>query len=445
MTDLLLDLTLRGSLASALVLGAARWKLIPVSALRIAFLLAALAFLLPIRIPVDSTALVALGSQEEAGSAIASAPTTALPSTDRAATAEQPVDWASWLLGVWATGAVVGLLRIAASSVAVHRRYGRLPLCTDSATLELLEHLKQRTGIHIPFGVVLVDEPIAPALWGVLRPRLLLPRRSWDRLDSTQREAVLLHELSHARSGDLIARWLLSLVGTIHWFNPFAHWLRRAQADLQEVAADAYALGRSRTSPQFYAETLLTVIRDCAESPRPPSAAVSILESPRSFQTRIEAMKSKPTSPRHPVLATVTTFAAITAIALFQPFVTVRADEAAEKQAAVDAMMPWLQLCDEGEYGESYDEASKAFKAAVTREHWIASAEGVRKPLGKLKSRELRSTALMTNLPNGTKGTYVVAQFKSSFANLAAATETVTFEKETDNQWRAAGYYIRPN
>ena len=47
--------------------------------------------------------------------------------------------------------------------------------------------------------------------------------------------------------------------------------------------------------------------------------------------------------------------------------------------------------------------------------------------------------------PNGKmlKGEFVIAQCQSSFTNLAAALETVTFEKETGT-WKASGYFIKP-
>ncbi|MGC1479074.1 MAG: DUF4019 domain-containing protein [Chthoniobacterales bacterium] len=137
--------------------------------------------------------------------------------------------------------------------------------------------------------------------------------------------------------------------------------------------------------------------------------------------------------------------AVLFALATLLPLAATRADDEAEKKAAVEAMTPWLTLTDKGEYGESYDEASAAFKEAVTRADWIKALEDVRKPLGSLESRDLLSSVLLTTLPDGTQGTYVLAQFESAFTDLANANETVTFEKEDDGTWRAAGYFIRPN
>ncbi len=126
------------------------------------------------------------------------------------------------------------------------------------------------------------------------------------------------------------------------------------------------------------------------------------------------------------------------------PFHAVQADEVAEKKAATDAMFSWLKTIDEDDYVGSYEAASALFKKKVTREQWTAALEQTRKPLGAVKSRTLASAALLDGLPDGTKGTFVLAQFNSEFANLAHAIETVTFEREAGGAWRASGYFIRP-
>jgi len=58
-----------------------------------------------------------------------------------------------------------------------------------------------------------------------------------------------------------------------------------------------------------------------------------------------------------------------------------------------------------------------------------------RAPLGALQSLQLRSAPLPDR-------EYVVIQFASSFANKAAALETVTPMKDADGTWRVSGYYI---
>jgi hypothetical protein len=114
----------------------------------------------------------------------------------------------------------------------------------------------------------------------------------------------------------------------------------------------------------------------------------------------------------------------------------------AEKQA-IAAAESWLALTDEGKYGESWDAAAEYFKDAVTKADFVMSLNAARKPLGKLKSREVKSKEYRTSLPGAPDGQYVVIQFKTSLENKKAAIETVTPMFDKDKKWRVSGYYIK--
>ena len=63
--------------------------------------------------------------------------------------------------------------------------------------------------------------------------------------------------------------------------------------------------------------------------------------------------------------------------------------------------------------------------------------------MGKLISRNLTKTQNAQSLPGAPDGNYVVMQFATSFENKKDAVETVTFMREKDGKWKAAGYYIK--
>jgi DNA-binding helix-hairpin-helix protein with protein kinase domain len=110
-------------------------------------------------------------------------------------------------------------------------------------------------------------------------------------------------------------------------------------------------------------------------------------------------------------------------------------------------MQTWLNEIDKNQYAQSWTEASASFQKAVTSDQWIAALNGVRTPLGKCTVRKLASSMHQTEVPSPTgpqKGDFVVAQFNSSFENLAYAVETVCFEKASDGRWKASGYYVKP-
>jgi hypothetical protein len=132
---------------------------------------------------------------------------------------------------------------------------------------------------------------------------------------------------------------------------------------------------------------------------------------------------------------------AVALVASFASGCGKKADVGAEK-AATSAAQTWLAAIDHGDYAQSWQNASAFFQAAVTEEKWKTALETVRKPLGDLVSRTLKSAQAMTKLPGAPEGQYVVMQFETSFANKQSAVETVTFMLEKDGQWKAAGYYI---
>jgi hypothetical protein len=133
---------------------------------------------------------------------------------------------------------------------------------------------------------------------------------------------------------------------------------------------------------------------------------------------------------------------AVALVASFASGCGKKAGPGAEK-AATSAAQTWLAAIDQGDYAQSWQEASAFFRGAVTEDKWKASLETVRKPLGKLTSRKVKKAQSATSLLGAPDGQYVVVQFDTVFANKPSATETVTFMLEKDGQWRAAGYFIK--
>lgn len=113
------------------------------------------------------------------------------------------------------------------------------------------------------------------------------------------------------------------------------------------------------------------------------------------------------------------------------------------EKAALAAAEQWLSLVDSGDYGQSWMEAAGYFRNAITKEKWVQSLKAIRDPLGKLISRDVKSTIYMTSLHGTPDGEYVVIHFAASFEKKKTAIETVTPTMEQDGSWRVSGYYIK--
>jgi len=118
-------------------------------------------------------------------------------------------------------------------------------------------------------------------------------------------------------------------------------------------------------------------------------------------------------------------------------------DNSKKEEIALSACDSWLLLMDSEKYGESWNEAAEYFKNAVTKEQWQKSLNAVRKPLGKLITRTVKSKKYYTSLPGAPDGEYVVVQYETSLEKKKNAIETVTAMKDKDGKWRVSGYYIK--
>jgi beta-lactamase regulating signal transducer with metallopeptidase domain len=134
------------------------------------------------------------------------------------------------LLGVWLCGAAYMFARL-----LVHLRLDRRPeSAADSRNIPPLERPFLAHGVP----VTLCAPGRGPSVEGVLRPHISLPRGIDRLLNDRELDAVLIHEVTHARRRD-------NLIGLIHeialcglWFHPLV-WLTSSRlAMFRELSCD---------------------------------------------------------------------------------------------------------------------------------------------------------------------------------------------------------------
>ena len=118
------------------------------------------------------------------------------------------------------------------------------------------------------------------------------------------------------------------------------------------------------------------------------------------------------------------------------------ADDEAVGQARTSAKK-WLALLDAQDYDGTWAAAGELLKAAVPQEEWSRKMSVTLGPLGKVKSRAVRSSEHSRTMPGAPDGEYVVIQFDTSFESKQTALENVVMRKQSDESWKVAGYRIR--
>ena len=113
------------------------------------------------------------------------------------------------------------------------------------------------------------------------------------------------------------------------------------------------------------------------------------------------------------------------------------------KGEAVRTAQAWVALLDAGKYDDSWKQAARPLKQAVSLKKWKLTMTPLRDPLGALGTRQEKAAQLTREIAGAPDAQYAVVEVSTSFANKAAATETVTLIWEKDGRWRVSSYALR--
>lgn len=231
-------------------------------------------------------------------------PSSAMTITDGAAT-------------LWAAG-VAMLLCIA---VVDRLRLRRLLQESEPAPANVRERMEEAArNLGIPAGrrlpALLVTRTLeSPALAGLWRPVVLVPSWLTDGERQDQLRWALSHELTHWRTGDLLAGAVRQVFQTLFFFHPVAWWVGRQWEESAELACDR-ALVSTREEASSYAERLYEILVQ-ARGRRRPAVAGGLFATRTQIGRRISALLHEPVSgPVRPSARTAMVLSLLTLVSL---------------------------------------------------------------------------------------------------------------------------------
>ena len=189
---------------------------------------------------------------------------------------------------LWLLGTLVIAGYVCARSISLWWTVKRERPITDSQILDLLEDCKMQMGIQTILGVIVSDRIKSPALFGFVRPRLLLPQGMLETYNLEELRYVFVHELAHLRQRDIYLGWLMALLQIVHWFNPLM-WFAfgRIRAD-RELACDTLAISTlAPHEPPEYGRTIVSLLQSFSQVRYLPSVA-GILQDTCQIERRIK-------------------------------------------------------------------------------------------------------------------------------------------------------------
>jgi uncharacterized protein (TIGR03435 family) len=205
------------------------------------------------------------------------------------------------LLIVWGCGFTVVL-------VSWWRQWRRIRKALRAATRLDLETLDLETRVQAMSSPELLE----PGIFGIWCPVLLLPEGITDHLTPAQLDAIVAHELCHARRGDNLGAAVHMAIEAVFWFYPLVWWLGRRIIEERERACDEQVLSSGR-DPQVYAEGILKVCEFYLESPLAFVAGVTSANLRRRIRAIMTDLKPKNLNVGKKLLLTVAGMATVTA------------------------------------------------------------------------------------------------------------------------------------
>ncbi len=210
-----------------------------------------------------------------------------------------------WTTGLWALSGLVLGVRLLWRNGRFGWQLQRCRKVTDRELLEVLAACQTVMAVRGRLRLVETDLVSSPALYGLLRCRLLLPVMMARRLTREEWRFVFLHELAHLKRWDVLINWLMSLLKILHWFNPVVGYAFRRIRQDRELACDELVLAKAQPQEnQAYGEAILKVL-EYGACPAHLPGLVGIMETRVQIERRIRMIAKFNMNARSSVLVLV--------------------------------------------------------------------------------------------------------------------------------------------
>ncbi len=147
---------------------------------------------------------------------------------------------------LYAGGVVVFGLYFLLLYWTIRRRVDRLERIADPGLNAMIAGESERLGLRRPPAALDADGfAEAPEVFGIFRPRIILPNHVLSALSPERLRFIIRHELTHVRRLDNLGNVIGAVIIVLSWFNPFV-WIAKRCATLdREEACDQEVLARS--------------------------------------------------------------------------------------------------------------------------------------------------------------------------------------------------------
>jgi len=165
------------------------------------------------------------------------------------------------LLIIWAAGAILLAAIIVLRGFLYELTFRRTGVPGSGSLVGIVGELSRRMGLRRRVRICVTTTSFGPAVWGLWRPKLVLPQTLVSTSSPEDLERIIAHELTHVRRADDFVSALQILAQVLWWFHPLVWWVNRQICWEREHCCDEETIAGLNCDPRAYAQTLLDALK----------------------------------------------------------------------------------------------------------------------------------------------------------------------------------------
>ena len=159
-------------------------------------------------------------------------------------------------LWIWLSGSIISFGWFMTAYIFFSRRMRRSCVAPQRDDMAVFRKMCRDRHIRLACS----SNVTTPVLFGIIHPVMVLPQFAYVRNQmENELKNILRHELTHYRRKDILYKWFVVAVTSLHWFNPFMVLVRKEIGKACELSCDEAVISNMSTAEmRQYGNTLLT-------------------------------------------------------------------------------------------------------------------------------------------------------------------------------------------
>jgi beta-lactamase regulating signal transducer with metallopeptidase domain/ketosteroid isomerase-like protein len=244
----------------------------------------------PSSVEISSTSSLPRGSAKVVPTEVVAGPAGLAEPMVRASV---PITWQAILFILWLIGMLVFSVLLIQRVFFVRGLIAQSEPAKDRL-VDILNQYRRQIGISRSVELKLSPNIQSPAVCGLLRPTVLMPKALFEKLSPEKLRAVLIHELAHIKRADLWVNLVQTILQVVYFYNPFV-WLTNAIVRrIREQAVDEMVLVALGAEAKSYSNTLIDIAEMAFWKANFSLRLIGVVESKKALHRRIKHMLTRP-------------------------------------------------------------------------------------------------------------------------------------------------------